>query len=368
MKIALLGDIGLLGAYSLTSNPKLIEQLQEISKFLQKFDYVIGNLETPFSYRKKTWGAKSAYICTDPVNVDILKTLHINAVTIANNHMFDFGKEGFETTCKLLERACIEWFGANGKELRIELNGNKIALNGFCCYSTNPLKISSKYGNYGINRFNVGEIAALIQNNYENGYLNIIAVHSGIEHVNRPSVQQIEVAHLFGDIAPYVWYGHHPHVIQGIEKYKDSVIAHSLGNFCFAGNTADKNRPVIELSDNNRRGMILEIEIQNNKLVGFNPLLIHIGKEGHISIANDQGIINEFSDYLNVALSDAESYTSERIKQRGEYLKTRKELRDFMWFVKHLRPRYAKLMYDNHMNKKKYSKNVLSFLKISHEL
>ena len=50
MKIALLGDIGLLGAYSLKTNPKLIEQLQEISEFLHKFDYVVGNLETPFSY------------------------------------------------------------------------------------------------------------------------------------------------------------------------------------------------------------------------------------------------------------------------------------------------------------------------------
>ena len=54
MRLAFLGDIGLLGAYSLTSNPKLIEQLQEISEFLHKFDYVVGNLETPFSYKKKT--------------------------------------------------------------------------------------------------------------------------------------------------------------------------------------------------------------------------------------------------------------------------------------------------------------------------
>lgn len=363
MKIALLGDIGLLGAYSLKTNPKLIEQLQEISEFLHKFDYVVGNLETPFSYKKKTWGAKSAYICTDPINVDVLKALLINAVTIANNHMYDFGKEGFETTCKLLDEAGIEWFGANGRELKIESGGNRLAFNGFCCYSTNPLKISSRYGNYGINRFNIEEVATIMRQNHDDGYLNILAVHSGIEHVNRPSVEQIKAVRLLGDVVPYLWYGHHPHVVQGIDSYNGSIIAHSLGNFCFAGNTADKNRPVIELSENNRRGMILEVEIQNNILVGYNPILIHIGEDGHISINKDSHAVNEFSEYLNTALSDIESYNAARIKQRNEYLATRKQLRDFMWVMKRLRPRYVKLLYDNHMNEKKYRDNVLSFLK-----
>lgn len=363
MRLALLGDIGLLGAYSLTSNPQLIEQLYDISEYLYKFDYVVGNLETPFSHKKKTWGTKSSYICTDPVNVDVLKALHINALTIANNHMFDFGKEGFETTEKLLDKVGIEWFGANGKDLKIESEGNRLAFNGFCCYSTNPLKISSKYGNYGINGFNIGEVATIMLQNHEEGYLNILAIHSGIEHVNRPSVEQIKVAHLLGNVAPYLWYGHHPHVVQGIECCKGSIIAHSLGNFCFAGNNADKNRPVIELSENNRLGMILEIEIQENKLISFNPVLIHIGNCGHISIVNDNNVVTEFSDYLKNALADTESYTEKRTKQRGEYLNTRKELRNFMWVVKRLRPRYAKLLYDNYTNAKKYNENVLSYLK-----
>ena len=362
MRIALLGDIGLLGAYSLTLNPKLIEQLKEITEFLHNFDLVIGNLETPFSDEKKICGAKSAYICTDSVNVTVLKALHIDAVTIANNHMFDYGKEAFNTTLALLDKVGIAWFGANGKDLKIELKGNRLVFNGFCCYSTNPLNISSKYGKYGINRFNVGEVAALIQQNHNAGLLNIIAVHSGIEHVNFPSIEQIKVSHMLGNVAPYLWYGHHPHVIQGIERYKDSIIAHSLGNFCFAGNTNDKNRPVIELSENNRRGIILEIEIQNNKLISFNPVSTYIGQDGHISIIKNNSAINEFSDYLKTALSDTERYINVRTKQRSEYLKTRRVLRDFKWVIKRLKPRYVKLLYDYRLNAKKYRENVISFL------
>ena len=57
MKIALLGDLGLLGGYSISNNPHVIDHLSAISDYLSTFDLVIGNLETPFSYKKKTWGA-----------------------------------------------------------------------------------------------------------------------------------------------------------------------------------------------------------------------------------------------------------------------------------------------------------------------
>ena len=102
MKLALLGDVALFGC---CTTP---EYFKEISDYLSGFDYVVGNLETPFSKKKKTNGAKSAYICAEPSTVSILKQLHINAVTLANNHMFDYGEEGYELTKKLLEEAGIK--------------------------------------------------------------------------------------------------------------------------------------------------------------------------------------------------------------------------------------------------------------------
>lgn len=352
-----------MGNYSFNNNPILLEKLREIADYLAKFDMVIGNLETPLSYRQKPWGAKSAYICADPANIEVLKLLHVDAVTLANNHMFDFGKEGFDTTVSELEKAGIEWFGANGKDFRVERDGNRIAFNGFCCYSTNPLKIASKFGKYGINGFDVSEATGILASNHADGWLNIFAVHSGIEHVNRPSIDQIRVSRQLADVAPYVWYGHHPHVVQGVDSYKGSVIAHSLGNFCFAGNTEDKNRPVIELSDNNRRGMILELEIEDNKVKSVKPTLIHIGEDGHIAILDDEQTMREYSGYIADALTSPEEYTALRKAQRGEYLKRRMEMRNLSWVLKRLRPRYARLMLDNRSNAKKYIRNVASQLK-----
>ena len=69
MKIALLGDIALFGKGSIDKNPKAKEYFQEIADHLATYDYVVGNLETPFSIKKKTCGAKSAYICSNPVTI-----------------------------------------------------------------------------------------------------------------------------------------------------------------------------------------------------------------------------------------------------------------------------------------------------------
>ena len=95
MRIALLGDIALFGRLSYKNSKDLNYYFEDVASFLGTMDYVVGNLETPFSVKKKTSGAKSAYICSDIENIKILKSLHIKAVSLANNHMFDFGKEGY---------------------------------------------------------------------------------------------------------------------------------------------------------------------------------------------------------------------------------------------------------------------------------
>lgn len=363
MRIALLGDIGLLGSYSLSSNDKLLDQLNPISQFLNKFDLVVGNLETPFSFKKETFGSKSSYICTDPINIEVLKTLHVNAVSIANNHIFDFGREGFETTIQVLENAGIAWFGANGKDYKIEQCGNRILFNGFCCYSTNPLKIAKNFGKKGINGFDFLDIKKFLYEKNSEGWLNIFAIHSGIEHVNTPSLVQIWASRDLANIAPYVWYGHHPHMIQGIEEYKGSLIAHSLGNFCFAGNTKDVNRPIIELTDNNRTGMILALDVVENKIVEHKEFLTRINENGEIQILDNSDILQSYSDKIKSTDSNPNTYNKERQQQRELYIAGRKEMRDLKWFIKRLRPRYVLLFLENHLNAKRYRNKVIGPLK-----
>ncbi len=362
MKIALLGDVALFGCFSLKNHPGLLEKLSTISKYLSSFDYVIGNLETPFSSKGKPYGAKSAYIYSDPINIEVLKALHITHVNLANNHIYDFGKEGFETTLKVLHEANIHYFGVNGKSSIIEDNGSRICLNGFCCYSSNPLKMAKKYGSYGINRLNIGEMVRILKDNNEKGYFNIFSIHSGQEHVHFPSIDLIKIARQLSKEAPYVFYGHHPHVIQGEESVNNSLINYSLGNFCFDDvyNGID-TKPLITLSDDNRHGIIKELHIHNNQLVDHKTVLFNFNNEGVFNFISDQSLLEPYSLPLKSALSNPD-YVINRKNQINSYIQNRKNKRNLKWYLKRMRIRYFKILLNARKNSKNYQLNVTDFL------
>ena len=359
MKLALLGDIALFGNMSLKRNPSATALFSEVADYLNAFDYVVGNLETPFSVLKKSSGAKSAYICSDVENVDILKQLHVNAVCLSNNHMFDFGKEGYETTKRILHENGISYFGTEGKELKIKLDENKIAFSGFCCYTTNPLKCVP-YGEYGVNAYNLQTAENIIKRNADDGYLNVVAVHAGLEHVNYPSIDHIRAARKLAMVCPYVYYGHHPHVIQGIEDFRGSLIAHSLGNFCFDDVYADDSAktPLVELTANNRTGMILGLEIEGNKVVTWKEQGIYISQECGIELIDIKKNVSEYNIKIVRSEDNPLNYETSRQAIINERIEERKSHRNLIWFAKRLRPRYVRLLFDMRRNKKLYTENI----------
>ena len=358
MRLALLGDIALFGSFDVNNNPHLEENLKGISSYLDGFDYVVGNLETPFSEKKKKHGAKSSHICSDVRNIDVLKWLHVDAVTLANNHMFDYGDEGYNTTIKLLQQAGIEYFGTDGKPLKITLDGNKLLFNGCCCYSTNPLNMASRWGKRGINKLNVEAVESLLRNNKD--YLNIIAVHAGIEHVNYPSADHIKLSQRLASIAPFVYYGHHPHVIQGVEKYKGSIIAHSLGNFCF--DDIVKETGGLVLSENNRTGIILELEINNNKVDNWRETPFYIERDGRITILKQYTELENYNNFRRMYETNPAEYDTARMSTINSYIAKRKSQRNLKWYLDRMRPMYARLLFDNHNNLRLYNKNISRYL------
>lgn len=362
MRIVLLGDIALFGKMSVNENPNVVAYFSDIADYLDGVDFVVGNLETPFSIEKKTSGAKSAYICSDVENVKTLKQLHINAVCLANNHMFDFGKEGYETTKKVLNDNGIEWFGTEGKEITIEKDDCKVAFSGFCCFTSNPLRCV-RYGDYGVNAYNIGKARKVLKNYDIQGYLNILAVHAGIEHVNYPSIEHIKAARLLADVCPYVYYGHHPHVIQGVEEYNGSLIAHSLGNFCFDDVYSDSSsEPLIRLSDNNRTGMILELEVNGKRVVSWKEQMIYISKEGKMTLLDSPAQLQAYNGSVAHYEQDVVTYNSKRDKTIRERLRERSSKRNLSWYLKRLRPRYVKIILNARKNNKLYYNNVLKYI------
>ena len=278
MKIALLGDIAFFGKFDISSNKSIKKYFAGVAEYLHSFDYVIGNFETPLLAGGHTYGYKSAYIKAHPENVDLLSYLNVGLVNLANNHIFDYGLEGYASTLELLQKNNIRYFGVEDKTEFLEDSNNKIALHGYCCYSTNPVGVFTGKG-VGINRLNISDVINNFKKKKKKGYFNVVSFHLGQEHVNYPNYDHMIMARQLAQICPYVFYGHHPHVLQGIEKVNDAVIAYSLGNFCFDDvYTPKSSKPLIKQTENNKSAIILSLEFADGQITGYEPIGIFVGE------------------------------------------------------------------------------------------
>ena len=306
MRIALLGDVALFGKYSIPGNPKIKYYLSATKEFLGDFDYVVANLETPIIKNGKPYGAKSAYIASDPININILKYLNINVVNLANNHIFDYGRTGYSSTVSALSEVGIQYFGIEGKALEIRSGDDGICLHGYCSYNTNPLGIYKGRG-IGVNPLNIEKIALQMELANKKGLLNIISIHSGFEHINYPSLDDIDMARKLSKIANYIYYGHHPHVIQGVEEYNKSLIAYSLGNFLFDDvYTKKSDKPLIQQTIENKTGLILALDIKGKEIKKYE--LVPCFMDDHVMILGGKEGITKIHAYSEALVAARDEY------------------------------------------------------------
>jgi poly-gamma-glutamate synthesis protein (capsule biosynthesis protein) len=353
-KIALVGDIGFFGKYSKELNHNVEQQFAEMADYLASFDYVIGNLEVPFVQGIKPLGSKSAHVSSSPENIALLKFLNFTHVSLANNHLYDFGQEGMDMTVALLEKAGIDYFGIRDKSALIE--EANVALHGYCCFSTNP------YGlNQGVNSLNVPNVKQKMQAFDQQGYLNIVSVHAGLEHVNLPAYHDIQLARQLSDTANYVYYGHHPHVLQGIEQHNDSLLAYSLGNFCFDDvYTAKSDKPLIAQSDNNKTSAILILHVDQGQVMKYETQGFYAAEDRLVLGVSDLDTkLAQYHAYLQQPESE---YSAYRQSLLTAYVAKRKDMRDFNWYVKRLNFHSAVMIMRAKYNARQHYKNVLTHL------
>ncbi|HET6765123.1 MAG TPA: CapA family protein [Longimicrobiaceae bacterium] len=358
MKIALLGDIALYGRYSVEGNSHVCDYFAAAAEHLAGFDHVVGNLETPFASGMRPRGSKSAYIMARDENVEILRHLHVDVVNLANNHVFDYGAPGYRHTLDVLRRAGIPYFGVEGIQHTLESADARVALHGYCSHNTNPLGMSPR----GINTLNLPAVERAMRANHARGFLNVVSIHSGQEHVNQPSREDIRMARQLAGVCPYVYYGHHPHVLQGVEWWKGSLIAYSLGNFCFDDvYTSKSSRPLVEQTENNRGGLILELTVEGDRVVEHRATPIFLDRDAMVVGAQAVG---DRLERHSAELAEAEpGYTARRNARIGEFLAGRKQMRNLEWYLKRLNPTSAGIIARARYNARQYRRNVLRHLR-----
>lgn len=205
--------------------------LENVKPIFEKDDLTIVNFEGTLS-EGGTRQDKEYAFRGNPLYAKILSEASVEAANLANNHSMDYGEIAFEDTKKHLEENGVKAFGKNEYEI-IDIKGIRIGLIG-----TSLLTYAER-----INFSKVMENLKL-----EKPDIIIASFHWGEENSYTPTNDQISFAHLAIDLGADLVLGHHPHVLQGIEKYKGKYIAYSLGNFCFGGNRGPKDKDTMIFS------------------------------------------------------------------------------------------------------------------------
>jgi len=224
--------------------------MQNVSGIFTKDDYTLVNLETTFtdSDIKIHKDGEIFYNFKGPKEyVNILTNASVDGVTIANNHIYDYGKQGINDTINTLKENNVDICG-EGYQILKEIQGVKFGFLGYTGWEySNGLKT---------------KIATDINELRNKGAEVIIPYfHWGIEKSYEPYEVQQNLARFAIDNGANAVIGSHPHVIQSMENYKGKLIAYSMGNFCFGGNS---NPP-------DKRTFILQVKanMEDNKVVDF---------------------------------------------------------------------------------------------------
>jgi len=207
-----------------------------IAKEIQDADVAFGNLEGPVSDQGEKQGSIYSFRM-DPASIKTLYDVGFDAVSVANNHMGDYGRDAFEDTLRRLRYAEIASVGAGWNKLEalrvrvIERVGKRI---GFLAFSDiGPQWLAAGDTTSGIAIASKDAVQNAVRQSRDKADILVVSFHFGEEYETHSRARQQDLAHAAIDAGADIVVGHHPHVVQEIEQYKGGVIAYSLGNLIF---------------------------------------------------------------------------------------------------------------------------------------
>jgi len=235
IKITCIGDLMPSDTYytlgqGIGSNIKNLTTIYSLpeNKLFPDSDIIVCNLESPIlknsGDKKIPFGGRSGVI-------NLLKNMSISIVSVANNHILDHGPEVLRDTVKILTENRIGVIGIKKGNISaiytVNIKSKRVALAAFNAIPDHPENTTIAPLERDI-LFNT-----LYEIKKQSPDFIIFSFHWGNEYVTFPSPSQVDIAHELINNGVNIIIGHHPHVVQPVEKYNGGVIIYSLGNFLF---------------------------------------------------------------------------------------------------------------------------------------
>jgi poly-gamma-glutamate capsule biosynthesis protein CapA/YwtB (metallophosphatase superfamily) len=244
-------------------------------------DCRVCNLECVISDRGTPWSAypKPFHFRSAAKNIAVLQAAGINAVSLANNHVLDYGYEALEEMLDILSRNGIAWSGAGrnfaeaSKVAIVDIGGRKL---GFLAFTDNEpdWQATSKLAGVFYVPIDLGDSRVMMLLDIVRGHKDtvdflVVSAHWGPNWGYAPPREHVALAHALIDAGADLVYGHSCHVFRGIEFYRGQPILYGAGNF-----VDDYAVDEIERNDESFVYMV-EIEKRITRGLRLYPTLIH---------------------------------------------------------------------------------------------
>lgn len=277
MIIALLGDIAFTGRIS-EEPENNVKRYKTIIPFLKTADLVFANFEAPVKVDKTQNEEKKLihYASPEPTK-ELLKTLNISCVSLANNHIYDCKMPGLKATINILDELGIHhtgagWLPEHTKPTIINKNGYKIAFIAYVDKSTNPK--TEKFPELLINYFEANIVNQEIKSLKPKVDKIICSIHWGNDYSFYPTKEQVLIARQLIDFGADIIMGHHTHTFQPFEKHNGGRIFYSLGGFTFGDYKKPGSNKYQSLYRNTKKSALVlgEFNHQNWKFIPIKEL------------------------------------------------------------------------------------------------
>ncbi|ARE86965.1 CapA family protein [Clostridium formicaceticum] len=276
----------------------------KVKDCFQNGDISFANLEGPLTSGGPPALKDRALIFKGDIeNGRFLKDAGFTILNMANNHTLDYGGEGLMNTLEVLKENGILSLGAgvNSQEARepvlINIKGTII---GFLGYSQFPPEGYFHFSDRPeVARVDLNLMPKEIIRAKENCDFLVVSFHWGKEYDFYPSELQKALAHLAVDSGADLILGHHPHVLQSIEKYRGKLIFYSLGNFVFDRQIQPGTDETIILSVRINKDQWQEAILIPVKIINCQPLPVG-GEEGEQILKRLQKYSEGYNTFMTI--------------------------------------------------------------------
>ncbi len=224
--VLLVGDIMLdREVENLINQNSIYYPFQNISHFLRGIDIVFGNLEGPVVENPPQFPDDSLKFAFTPEVIKGASWSHFNLFSLSNNHTPDMEKEGLEETKEWLKKYGVNFVGD-------PLSGSSDNLNSSFSRDDITFLAFNQIFPFMDKEEEIIKTIKMVKSSNPDNFL-IVSMHWGEEYklINSPIQQSL--ARRIIEAGADLIIGHHPHVVQNIEKYQGKLILYSLGNFIF---------------------------------------------------------------------------------------------------------------------------------------